>query len=247
MPGVRPEQAVSERYYYPHAPRQTRRRLVLETYEYEMPFKYDNITVRRFDMMGREHHGVEMNAVNAHHPPEALEPHDLEADAITIVEEHPIVRVAVIGSACTPPGWVQIECEPEEGWRNRYEMPGALPPRFRIGNLWGMHLRIDALTARTEGVTPLVNRVDESGYGAPPDGYYELFRSARSRVFLKGHYREHPLAGMSCAVFEIPPSRKVILQGGSEVPGWTSDNYPGDHHYSFRTIRTTVMVRSEQA
>ena len=33
--------------------------------------------------------------------------------------------------------------------------------------------------------------------------------------------------------------------GGSEAPGWTDDNYADDVHYSFRIIRTTVVVSSQ--
>lgn len=246
-PGNRQTDPVSDRYYYPHAPKQTRRRLVTETYEYDAPFKYDNIRVQRSDMMAREAHGVEMNAVNIHHPPDAPEPHDLEADSITIAEERPMVRVTVIGSACTPPGYVQLECVPIEAWRNRDEMPGALAPRFRANGLWGMHLRVDALMAEAAPVQPAFNRVDAAAYEDLPEAYYDLFPSARGRLHLKAHYRENPLAGMSCAVFEIPPSRQVVIHGGSETPGWASDNFPGDHHYSFRTVRTTVLTSSEGA
>lgn len=243
---VKQANPVSERYYYPQAPVQKRVRLVTEAYEYEAPFKYANITVKRFDMMGRESHGVEMNMVNYHHPQGEQEPHDLEADSITLVEKDPIVRVVVMGSACTPPGYVQLECDPIPEWRNTYEIPGVLPPRFRINNLWGMHVRVDALYSHTPDVKPPISRVDESGYDQVPEPYYDLYKSARGKLFLKHHCRENPLAGMSCAIFEIPPSRTVIIQGGSEVPGWGSDNFPGDHHYSFRTIRTTVQLRREE-
>jgi hypothetical protein len=221
--------------------------LVTETYEYEAPFKYPNVTVVRLTCMGRESHGVELDMANkvkdAAHP----EAYDVEGDHIIVVEDHPMVRVAVIGSACTPPGYVQIECEPTPEWTNRYERPGCLPPRFRIGNLWGMHLRVDATDAHEGRVKPGFSRVDGSDYPDAPDAMYELFKSLRGRLFMKSHYRENPLAGMSCAVFEIPPSKKVIIQGGSETPGWTSDNFPGDGHYSFRTIRTTVLIRREEA
>ena len=244
---VRQIDPVSDRYYYPHVEKQRRTRLVTEEYEYEMPFKYDNITVQRFDMMGREAHGVEMNAVNYYHPAGEQEPHDLAGDSITIIEAAPMVRVAVIGSACTPPGYVQIECEPVEGWRNAYEHPAVLPARFRINGLWGMHLRTDVISSATQGVQPTFNRVDDAPYQAFPEGQFQLHKSARGRLWAKAHFRENPLAGMSCAVFELPPSRKVIISGGSEIPGWSSDNFPGDHHYSFRTIRTTVLLRRETA
>jgi len=243
---VRQEKPVSDDFYYPQADFQKKRRLVTETYEYEMPFKYENISVRRFDMMGREPHGVEMNMVNYHHPQGEREPHDLEGDCITLEEESPIVRVVVMGSACTPPGYVQLECEPVEGWRNRFESPGAMPARFRINNLWGMHMRVDALCGETRDVKPLMDRVEGTeAYGELPEGHFELHKSARGRVFLKASSHENPLAGMSCAIFEIPPSHKVHIQGGSEIPGWQSDNFPGDHHYSFRCIRVSVVVSSE--
>ena len=59
---------------------------------------------------------------------------------------------------------------------------------------------------------------------------------------VKAHYQEYPFTGMSCAVFEIPRSRRVIIQGGSEQANWMTDNAPNDDHYSFRTIRVTVAV-----
>ena len=46
---------------------------------------------------------------------------------------------------------------------------------------------------------------------------------------------------MSSAIFEVPPSKKVTIRGGSEMPGWSSDQTPDDGHYSFRMIRTTVL------
>lgn len=93
---------------YPDPP-QKRERLQLDTYEYHMPFNYANITVSRRYLRGQEFHGVEMNPVNSigtdreHHPP----------DSITIEEEHPIVRVVAMGSACVP-GWVQCEAPPTD-------------------------------------------------------------------------------------------------------------------------------------
>jgi hypothetical protein len=240
---------ISDRYHYPHAPVQQRVRLVTETYEYEAPFKYDNIDVRRHTMRGREGHGVELCMVNysvdAHG-----DQHDYAGDAITITEDQPIVRVVVIGSACTPPGWVQIECEPIAGWQTDVEFDGVLAPRFRANNLWGMHLRVDALHTRGGAVTPDFDRVnaETTAYATQPERQPELYPSTAERpIFCKSHYRENPLAGMSSAIFEVPPSNRVIIQGGSQMPGWTSDNFPGDHHYSFRTIRLDLQVRKDPA
>ena len=51
---------------------------------------------------------------------------------------------------------------------------------------------------------------------------------------------------MSCAIFEIPKSKKVKIMGGSESPNWTEDNYSWDDHYSFRIIRLTVVAETEE-
>jgi hypothetical protein len=56
-----------------------------------------------------------------------------------------------------------------------------------------------------------------------------------------------PVAGMSCAVFHLPKSRTVRINGGSTVPGWEEDNYPDDIHYSFRVIRVTVVDQDGKA
>ena len=62
-----------------------------------------------------------------------------------------------------------------------------------------------------------------------------------ARASVKGHYQAYPLAGMSCAIFEIPKSQKVVIMGGSETTGWLTDNAGFDNQYSFRKIRTTVV------
>jgi|GEM_PF-1128579 len=235
---------ISESYYYPHKPRQTRTQLVTQTYEYAAPFKYDNIEVNRQHMRFREPHGVEMNTVN-YRVDEHADPTDFPGDAIIITDQQPIVRVVVIGSACTPPGWVQVECEPIEGYEDEYEFDGALAPRFRVDGLWGMHMRVDALCTNQPGVVPHIDRVNDEAepYAVQPPKHAELFPSTRKKpLYGKAHYREHPLVGMSCAVFEVPASRKVIVQAGGQVPAWQSDNFPGDHHYSVRLIRTDVQV-----
>ena len=80
------------------------------------------------------------------------------------------------------------------------------------------------------------------GFEEIPPGLIKRYPGmAKSSV--KAHYQAYPLAGMSCAVFEIPKSREVIIMGGSETTGWLADNGLGDNHYSFRTIRTTVAER----
>jgi hypothetical protein len=106
------------------------------TYQYEYPFNYRNVDVDRSYYTG-EQHGLELQPV-----PEVMggEP----SDRITIEEEQPIVRVAVIGSACTAPGWIALEADPVEGVRRETEPKVNLPVRFRETNLWGQHIRGDA-------------------------------------------------------------------------------------------------------
>lgn len=217
---------------YPDAP-MTRERLALETYEYKMPFNYANITVSRRYFKGMEFHGVEMNPVNsiAVNSEEHLPP-----DTIEIVEQDPIVRVVVMGSACVPPGFVQLEADPLAELYKDVDVPGVAAVRYRIGNLWGMHMRVDAwMSTSREDVVDFHGRQ----YDAMPEARQRLKPGLRGKK-LKGHYRENPLVGMSCAVFEIPKSRKVAISGGSEVCAWSDDNFPDDVHYSFRIIRVTV-------
>lgn len=98
------------------------------TYEYWAPFNYPNINVelgRTKPYVGAEFNfdGVELDV-----PPYG---------AITIAEEEPIVGVTVIGSACSPPGFVLLHAEPVE-WK--YPRSSV---KMRIDNLWGEHIRID--------------------------------------------------------------------------------------------------------
>lgn len=218
---------------YPYPP-QTRERIKTETYEYHMPFNYPNIAVDLRYLRGQEFHGVEMNPVNAigaemnHHP----------ADTITIVEDDPIVRVAVIGSACTPPGFVTLEAEPIPEFYKPVDVSQTAALRFREDNLWGMHQRSDNWLAVAEApIKDFEGRV----YDEIPQARKEL-KPNLGKYRMKTHYRENPLVGMSCAIFEIPKSRKIIISGGSDVITWTTDNYPTDNHYSFRTIRVTLAV-----
>jgi hypothetical protein len=238
---------VSDRYHYPHVAPQKKTRLVTETFEYDMPFKYANIRVVRWFTPGREGHGVELGVINAEPQAGLRDPLPHEADHIVIEETDPIIRVAVLGSACTPPGYVQLECDPVPEFRNNWESASALPVRFRAENLWGMHLRVDALLANA-AVEPKIGPPQGAHYEAMPEAIRTLYPSTRENPWhVKSHYAENPLAGMSCAVFEIPPSRRVRVSGGSLSTGWTGDNFPTDNHYSFRTIRTTVLLRREEA
>ena len=98
-------------------------------------------------------------------------------------------------------------------------------------NLWGTHLRADQWMD-ADG--------RDFGYEKIPQNLIKIY-PGMARASVKGHYQAYPLAGMSCAIFEIPKSQKVIIMGGSETTGWLTDNAGFDNQYSFRTIRTTVV------
>lgn len=222
---------------YEREPVRAKRKLVTEEYEYDLPFNYANIAVTRKHYAGSEFHGMELNMINAVAGMDASL--SRYGDAITVTEDHPIVRVVVIGSACTPPGYVQIECEPIDGWRRPDELESVMPVRMRLNGLWGMHLRWDQWYA-AEGST-VKGVISKEGYEQIPQALDDVYPGiAKGRV--KSHYREWPLTGMSSAIFETPPSKKVIVMGGCETPAWQSDNAPDDFHYSFRIIRTTVRL-----
>lgn len=232
---------MEERGVHPYAdPLQQPVAYTLQTREYHMPFNYANIA-RHVLMSDPAMAGVELGAVNStYRKTDGGTGDDLPADCLEVTEKNPIVRVAVIGSACTPPGYVQLEADPCEGFRRPEEVDAAMPVRFRIDGLWGMHLRADQWMKPSD--TP----------GAPlPKHYAENWPYNHSDTFSKEYVmtgvtgRNMPLAGMSCAVFEIPASFTVRILGGSTQPGWTGDNSPNDNHYAFRIIRTTVIMESK--
>ncbi len=219
---------------YPDPP-MTRVRLEMETYEYHMPFNYPNITVDRLYQRGQEWHGVEMNPINSI----GADEEHLPPDSITVVEERPIVRVAVIGSACVPPGFIQLEAEPLDEFYKPVDARGTAAVRYRVNNLWGMHMRCDNWLAESRD-----NILDEQGRAypeIPKERIEKVWHGKGSKYKMKTHYRENPLVGMSCAVFEIPKSKKVVISGGCEVCAWSDDNYPDDAHYSFRIIRVSIL------
>ena len=185
---------------YPNDPPRERKALNLTTYEYEFPFNYPNVVVDRV-WVGGERHGIELFPIKTTDGSTATT--QTSSDWIVIEEDHPMVQVAVIGSACTPPGSILVECDTIDSFRHDGENERAVSARFRVDNLWGMHLRADLL---------------QQG----------------------GSYHALPVAGMSCAVLEIPPSLRVRVTGMGAIPAWSEDGYPDDVHYSIRYIRTTV-------
>ncbi len=98
--------------------------------EYWAPFNYPNFCVE----LGRidPYVGAEFNedGVELDEPPYG---------AITFVEGDPIVGVEVIGSACVPPGFVELFAEPLE-WK--FPRTGI---KMKVDNLWGDHIRAELL------------------------------------------------------------------------------------------------------
>lgn len=202
------------------------------TYEYCLPFNYDNIQVVRAYNCA-EPHGMEMNAINSYYPDVVRRP----ADYIEIHENEAIIEVEVIGSACTPPGFVMLSAVPLDGFRRDDEPEDIMPVRFRVGNLWGMHLRADQWLVHG---TPVPRFVDtQPSYKDLPEGFRKL-EPDLGDAYMKTDYHEFPLTGMSSARFSIPASSSVRITAGSETMGWTDDIYPDDNHYSIRLIRVTV-------
>lgn len=187
-PLVRTEEEKEVNRLYENQVPQVRERLVTATYQYWAPFNYPNVVME----LGQEELGAEVDTdgVELDYPPNG---------AITITEENPIVAVTVIGSACTPPGFVMLNAEPVE-WK--YPRTGI---KMRRDNLWGQHVNA------------------------------KLWRRGIDET-----WRE---AGLSSARFDIPPSRKVTIMGGSgmDIGGIEGVGEGLDAHYCFRIIRVTVV------
>lgn len=201
------------------------------TFEYHLPFNYENVNVVRKYSCG-ETHGLESNPINSYWPETKRRP----SDYIEIEEEQGIVCVEVIGSACTPPGFVMLSADPMDDFRRPDEVADIMPVRFRINNLWGMHLRADQWLVKE---TDVPRKTGEGPYEAIPEGFINRMPSFKG-YSMKTDYREVPLTGMSAAIFSIPRSKRIKIMAGSEIPGWHDDNYPDDAHYSIRIIRVTV-------
>ena len=130
---------------------QQRSPFTISYYQYDAPFNYTNFRVE----LGRpwenasnqaqpdapeEEWGVVSEKYRSGYVGAEVNPDGVELDvppygAITFEEDEPIIEVTVIGSACVPPGYVQLFGEPCE-WK--YWRTGV---KMRADNLWGEHLR----------------------------------------------------------------------------------------------------------
>lgn len=224
---------MAEKKVFPYDDKVQKRKVYggIKIYEYLVPFNYDNVNVvRKYDQ--KETHGMELNPINAFWPDPAQPPFDY----IEVFEKEPIIQVEVIGSVCTPPGYIQLMFEPCDGFYRNDEAVGCVAPRMRIDNLWGMHLRADQWITRTPNVTRFQG---DDPYEIPPS---ELLPPGH---YMKADSSEFPLVGFSCGVFSVPRAKSVKISGGGQTPGWVGDVFACDNHYSFRIIRTTVCTSVE--
>ena len=182
---------------YPNDPPRERKALNLTTYEYEFPFNYPNVVVDRV-WVGGERHGIELFPIKTTDGSTATT--QTSSDWIVIEEDHPMVQVAVIGSACTPPGSILVECDTLDSFRHDGENERAVSARFRVDNLWGMHLRADLLA--TGRLLPRATR-----------GWHELRRAGDSS--LPPRARQPPWA-------PSPPGPRTVTPTTSTTPSATS-------------------------
>ena len=131
---------------------QQRKTFEIVQYQYDAPFFYDNFRVElgrpwenatnhNADDLPEEKWGIMSDDLRSGYVGAEFNWDGVELDvppygAITFVEDAPIVEVTVIGSACAPPGYVQLYAEPVE-WT--YPRSGV---KMRVDNLWGEHIRI---------------------------------------------------------------------------------------------------------
>ncbi len=159
------EQAERRIIGYPDDPVQEKEELQERTYQYGFPFNYPNVEVDRV-WVGGEKHGMELFPIKPTDGSTAST--NTPGDGIVITEDEPIVRVVVIGSACTPPGMVLLECDTIDNESHPGENPKALPVRYRIDNLWGMHIRADLLNAGGEYQQHPLTGLSSATFDIPP-------------------------------------------------------------------------------
>ena len=129
----------------------------LKIYEYVSPFNYSNVTVT--GVQGHYAHGTEL---------------DPATGAITITENEPIIRVSVIGSACTPPGY------------NTLEIPNMGKKLQSVENLMGSHdLAVVGWCRENTAffeVSPGTNKITLRGGSRTPSNPHYAFRVIRVTV-----------------------------------------------------------------
>ena len=170
---------------YPDDPVLEREELKLRTYQYVVPFNYPNVEVDRV-WVGGEKHGMELFAL--HSTDGATATTNMPGDGIIIREDDPIVQVVVIGSACTPPGTLLLEAKTIEGEAHAGELPEALPVRFRIDNLWGMHLRVDLVNAGGHYSNLPVAGMSSGTFDIPPSSEVRVMSAGAIPAWSEDNY-----------------------------------------------------------
>ena len=150
---------------YPDDAIRDKEELHFRTYQYALPFNYPNVEVDRV-WIGGEKHGMELFPIKPTDGSSATT--NTPGDGIIIREDDPIVQVVVIGSACTPPGTLLLEAKTIDGEAHEGENPDALPVRYRLDNLWGMHLRVDLINAGGTYKNLPVSGMSSGTFDIPP-------------------------------------------------------------------------------
>jgi hypothetical protein len=129
----------------------------LKIYEYVSPFDYSNV-----EITGPPYHadfGTELDSATG---------------AITITEDEPIIRVSVIGSADTPPGYITLE------------IPNMGKKLQSVENLMGVHDLPNAAWCREDTaffeVSPGTKQITLRGGSRNPANNHYAFRVIRVTV-----------------------------------------------------------------
>jgi len=170
---------------YPNDPVREKEELQLRTYQYGVPFNYPNVEVDRV-WIGGEKHGMELFPIKPTDGSSATT--NTPGDGIIIREDEPIVQVVVIGSACTPPGTLLLEAKTIAGESHIEELPEALPVRFRLDNLWGMHLRIDLVNAGGHYSNLPVSGMSSGTFDIPPSSEVRVMSAGAIPAWSEDQY-----------------------------------------------------------
>ena len=192
--------------------------LTTERHVYSTPFMYNNLDVGDFYEIDPTK-GIEFKA---------------DTGFLTIEEEKPIVAVVVVGSGCTPKGYVN--CEWWDEGETIDNMKNQLVKRQRLENLNGTHPSI--WTQLLQGTFPGLTCKDV----APG----EMFGAVDCLKKLSdGYYGDYCLSLYeNTSYFRVGPPypNKVTINCGCKIPenpGRSIERYPGD--YAIRAVETIVI------
>ena len=185
---------------------------------YTTPFMYENVEAGDFYEIDPTK-GIEFKA---------------DTGFLTIREDEPIVGVTVVGSGCTPKGYVI--CEWWDEGESIDTMKDQLVKRQRVDNLNGIHPSI--WLQLLQGVFPGLKFKDVAP-GEPVNGAVACLKALSDNYYggmYMGFYE-------NTAYFRVgpPEPRQVTIRCGckdTEDPGTSIARYPAD--YAIRVVEVTV-------